>query len=147
MFLKKNHFFAPNFILFFTLLGLFFCACGKKNKLEAQSVPSDIVQPKKMKEILVAIHLAEAQMTESAYQVQDSASYFFEKTKKQIFKTHKIDSTKFQKSFAYYNANPDLTALLYNQIVDSLKKKEEKLKKTEEKTKNKDQKNNKNTSN
>ncbi len=90
-----------------------------------------------MKEILCAIHLAEARMAESAYQIQDSAGFFFQKEKKEILKKHKIDSSYFQKSFAYYNTQPELIALLYNQVVDSLKKKEEKMKKEEEKTKNK----------
>ncbi len=128
--------FIPSLEVSRVIFLLFLIGCNT-DKLEHQSVPKDMIAPKKMKEILCAIHLAEARISESAYQIQDSASYFFQKLKKDIFKKNKTDSLTFQKSFVYYSSKPELLSLLYNQITDSLKKMEEKLKKEEEKNKKK----------
>jgi hypothetical protein len=72
--------------LYFIILFYIFFACNNSKKLENQSVPSEFIAPKKMKELLCAIHLAEARVAESAYQIQDSAGFFFQKEKKEILK-------------------------------------------------------------
>ena len=77
------------------------------------AIPDDVLKPAAMKEVMFDLLLTET------LEAQDSIAHPAsekEAIRKQVFKTHGITPTSFQKSLAFYQANP----ALYKQLADSL---------------------------
>ncbi|WP_255696405.1 DUF4296 domain-containing protein [Solitalea lacus] len=107
------------------LLILTIWSCSNKNK------PSDLIPKEKMKNILMDMHLVESRSfrisnSDSAKRVT-KASYQF------IFKKYKIDTAQLRSSLEYYLSEPELLDNMYEQMIDSLSKRQTKLVKEDRK--------------
>jgi len=108
------------------LYGILFllAACGKT----LPKVPSDIIQQKKMIQILVEVHIADAVLehingTDKRVPEQTTAMY------NQIYKNYGITREDFLKSYYFYETQPELMDKLYEELLTELSKKQAQLSK------------------
>lgn len=96
-------------LLFFSAL-LFLYSCK-------ESLPPEIIKPKKMEEILWDIVRAEALSKERANR---DSSVILENEKtglyNEIFLIHNISKEQFDKSYTYYNNHPDIMGTMLDSI-------------------------------
>lgn len=101
---------------------LFLCSvifsCSKKE----EKIPADILPKEKMVELMVDVHLAEAQS-------QAKIGFDNSKTIKQayykfIFNKYQISYSQFAKSFDYYSAHPEVFSEIYDNVITELSKKQ-----------------------
>src|SRR4051812_29364775 len=101
--------------IFFLFIS-FFCVCSCSKKEE--KIPKNIISKQKMTEILIDIHLAEAQ-TQLASRTDNSKSvkqsYY-----KYIFQKHKISYDQLAKSYQFYAAHPDIFSKIYDDVITGL---------------------------
>jgi hypothetical protein len=110
-------YFRKTFFIFFLCM---FCISCSQNK---DKVPSGIIPPEKMAEILTDVHIAEAytnykNLQADALKQSISDYYHF------IFKTYGISDADFEESFDYYSKNPVAFIKVYDQVLIHLSKKE-----------------------
>jgi len=87
-------------------------SCLHKNK-----VPSEIIQPKEMQNILWDVMRAQALSVEIAH--RDSLVNEVAETKelnKKIFEIHKISSSDFDRSYAWYTKHPDVMRIIFDSM-------------------------------
>jgi hypothetical protein len=105
-------------IVFILLLALSAAAC--KDKV---SRPSDILDPKKMSEVM-----AEVQILEATYNLQyarlDSSKAIMEKGFEQIFAKAGVSRESFEKSLQYYSLLPQEMISIQEDVADLLMAKE-----------------------
>lgn len=101
------------------LLLLFLVSCKPK----LPEVPKDVIPMETMKLILADIHLADA-VAEAKTQVGANEKELVQKYDEQIFKIHGTTREEFVKSFSFYEQNPVLLNLMYDDILNDLSKRE-----------------------
>lgn len=87
-------------------------------------IPSNIIQPEKMGEVLYDIHIADgfiATIPDPDSAKNTSAAYY-----KGIYKRFEIDSALYTKSMNYYYDHPEVLNVMYEKITAKLKKVKEK---------------------
>jgi len=87
-------------------------------------IPSDIIQPDKMGDVLYDIHMADgfiATIPDPDSAKNTSAAYY-----KGIYKRFEIDSALYTRSMNYYYDHPDVLNVMYEKITAKLKKAKEK---------------------
>ncbi len=123
----KNSF----FLLFILNLSLF-VGCNKstdenkenkKAKIIEVKKPNDLLPKPQMVNILVALHLAEAEVVVKNYP-SDTAKMYFKKKKEEILKSKKVKPDQFKSSYEYYVNNLKDMDEIYEKVVDSLSLKE-----------------------
>ncbi len=72
-----------------------------------------------MTAIMIDIHIAEGKTTLRGLP-PDSAKLLFRVYEDSIFKKHKVNRVKFDKSYKYYSTHMDVLDKLYSSVVDSL---------------------------
>ncbi|RAJ28370.1 DUF4296 domain-containing protein [Pedobacter cryoconitis] len=87
-------------------------------------IPSDIVQPEKMGEVLYDIHMVDGYISTIAS--ADSAKSTSAAYYKGIYKKFGIDSVIYTKSMNYYYDHPEVLNVMYEKITGKLKKLKEK---------------------
>lgn len=107
-----------------TLVSILFFACKP-------GVPSDIIQPEEMEEVLFDMHVVEGYV--SGFPTPDtskkvSAAYF-----KGVYEKFAIDSALYNKSLNYYYTNPVLMKKMYDNISAKLLAAKEKQVKKDQK--------------
>lgn len=105
----------PEIILFLVLL---FASCDSETH-----VPSDLLQPEKMTEVMEDMYVAEGIVANSsnldrAAERQMAIDYY-----SIVYKKHKIDSAVFRKSFDYYAMHPKLMQEISDKVIEKLNKK------------------------
>ncbi len=86
---------------------------------EAAQKPSGMLPDEEMVEVLVALHLAEAR-ADLLLIPRDSITPLLEARYAEIFAEKNIDSAAFNRSFAYYERNPEQMDSLYQKVIDNL---------------------------
>jgi len=87
-------------------------SCYSKDK-----VPSDVIQPKKMKSVLWDIMRAQTLANEIAR--KDSTINAASETKilsQKVFKIHQTDSVNFNKSYNWYVKHPDVLKIIFDSL-------------------------------
>ncbi|WP_183883403.1 DUF4296 domain-containing protein [Pedobacter cryoconitis] len=87
-------------------------------------IPSNIIQPDKMEEVLYDVHIADgyiATIPDPDSAKNTSAAYY-----KGIYKRFEIDSALYSRSMNYYYDHPDVFNVMYEKITAKLKKTKEK---------------------
>ncbi len=91
-------------------------------------IPENIIEPQKMRDILVNIHYVDGYLT--TFSNADSAQKIGSVYYNSIYKKFGIDSAKYSTSLNYYNDNPDMLNKIYKEVTAELNKQlklEEKL--------------------
>ena len=101
------------------LLLLFVVSCKQK----LLDVPKDVIPMETMKVILADMHVADA-VAETKTQVGANEKELVQKYDEQIFKIHGTTREAFAKSFSFYEQNPVLLNLMYDDILNDLSKRE-----------------------
>lgn len=86
-------------------------------------MPSDLLQPEKMTEVLEDIYLSEGIVANSGSQDRAAERQMAIDYYSVVYKKHKVDSTVFRKSFDYYSMHPKLMQQIHEQVIDRLSKK------------------------
>ena len=94
---------------------LIFLSCSENPK-----PPKDILGQEKMAKILVDIHLAESRVSKMSLQSMDSSVVVFNKLQKDIWTNHDVDSSLYNRSYAYYASNPEAMNSLYEIVTQGL---------------------------
>jgi hypothetical protein len=110
-------------IVVYLLLICLGAACVQKTQ-----VPADVLSQDKMRQVLTDIHLAEAEIAQSAYYNYDTSIAVYQRMEKAIFKKYKIDTVLYNRSYKFYAQNPELLDEVYVAMIDSLTYKEKILK-------------------
>lgn len=100
------------FLILITIVSL--AACSGKDKL-----PAKVIQPDKFAEVLIDVHLAEADLIEKKLGA-DSSRLFIAEKYEVIFAMHDISEEEFKKSFDYYNQHPQQLFDIYEKVVQGL---------------------------
>ncbi len=109
----------------FFLTGFFLISCSGKN-----DVPPEIIQPKKMQNILWDV--IRAQELSAAMARKDSAINEIAETKiltEKIYEIHNITSVDFDKSYLWYTNHPEMMRTIFDSMTSqSQRQKEERTK-------------------
>lgn len=93
--------------------------CTKNDK------PANLIPRDKMKNILTDMHLIESRsyriVKDDSAKSVTKASYLF------IFKKYNIDTAQLRTSMEYYLSNPEMMDQMYEEMIDSLQKRQSKL--------------------
>jgi hypothetical protein len=90
-----------------------------------EAIPKDIISPDSMVAIMVDVHLAEA--VANVNRVNDEQRFSAGELYPIIFKTHRIDSATFRKSFDYYLEHPKKFDKIYDEIINELSRRESEM--------------------
>ncbi len=96
---------------------LIFLSCNGNSK-----PPKDILGREKMAEILADIHIAESKVSKMNFRSMDSSVVVFNKLQQDIWAKYEVDSASYNKSYAYYAANPEAMSSLYEIVTQKLEK-------------------------
>jgi hypothetical protein len=112
------------------ILLLFCCVwvLGACNPTDAP--PPNLLTEAQMVEFLADLHLSEQRVAELRLQSQDSSLAVFRRVEQDLFRRHRIDTAAYRQSYQYYAARPERFKLIYQAVVDSLTKRDERLKKS-----------------
>ncbi|RRD02243.1 DUF4296 domain-containing protein [Prevotella sp. OH937_COT-195] len=102
-------------ILLFFSVCYFFTACKP-------SVPSEIIQPGEMEEILLDLHIAEG-MANANPSATDNMEYYKLLYRLGVFKKHDITQAQFDSSMVYYSRHADRLHDIYEEVAERLGKK------------------------
>ncbi len=94
---------------------LIFLSCNENSK-----PPKDILGREKMAEILVDIHIAESRVSKMNLRSMDSSVVVFNKLQQDIWAKYEVDSSLYNKSYAYYASNPEAMSGLYEIVTQKL---------------------------
>jgi hypothetical protein len=94
---------------------LFLSACVKP-----ETPPPGVIPKDQMTEILIDIHVAEAQVSHLNLRSYDSMQVAYNGFERDIFQKYRVDSTSYNQSYQYYLRNPKLMEEIYTAVVDSL---------------------------
>lgn len=75
-----------------------------------------------MAEILADIHIAESKVSKMNFRSMDSSVVVFNKLQQDIWAKYEVDSASYNKSYAYYAANPEAMSSLYEIVTQKLEK-------------------------
>ena len=101
----------PEIILFLVLL---FVSCDSET-----TVPSDLLQPDKMTEVMEDIYLSEGIVASSGSPDRTAERQLAIDYYSVVYKKHKVDSTVFRKSFDYYTMHPKLMQQVSDHVMAS----------------------------
>ena len=105
------------FLTFLACFSLYACTSP------VSPAPADIIPEAKMTNMLVDIHVAEAQVDHMGL-ISDTSAVYFKKAQAEIFKKNKVTEKQFHKSYDYYLHNVSELDKIYAKVVDSLSLKE-----------------------
>lgn len=100
---------AVSFIFLLTL------SCGKK---PVTSIPSEIIQPDSLVNIVADLHIAQAA---TIYPAQgDSLKYNADSLRASVFKLHDLSKAYFDSSMLWYEQHPEILEKVYVRVLDTL---------------------------
>ncbi len=86
-------------------------ACSKQDK-----APKEIIGKSEMASILADIHLAEAKVATMGLKSLDSSVMVFAKLQKEIWQKYNVDTARYNQSYRYYVARPEVFAGIYEKV-------------------------------
>lgn len=84
-----------------------------------EEIPNNVLPMNKMINVLIDIHLIEANLS-SKNLPRDTSVVFYNLYKKDLYKKYNIDDSSYTRSFNYYSTRPPLMDKIYEKVVDSL---------------------------
>lgn len=117
------------YITLFFSVTFFLCAC------KGEKTPPDIIDRKVMVNLLTEVHTIDGRMY-SVKQEPDSLYKYGYGKYSALFKRYRIDTGQFRKSMVYYAQQPDELQVIYQEVLDNMKKKIDSLNKLQFKNKN-----------
>ena len=121
--MRRNPFLTSLSILL--LNGWLLAACTRPQ----DDKPDNLIPEERMSAILTEIHLAEARVSRMNLGSSDSSNIVYKRLENQIFKTMKVDTSAYTRSYVYYSSHPREMESIYTKIADNLKKKSDKQQK------------------
>ena len=100
------------------LLMLFLTGCRKE-----VTIPEHLLGKDEMINVLLDLHIAEAEIV-SLRVKRDSSEIYFREAEKVIFEKFGIPDSIFKESYEFYLENPEFLEEVYSAVVDSLSLKE-----------------------
>ena len=94
----------------------------------APKTPPGILDQNSMINVLIDIHVAEAQANSAGLRSQDSVQVYYKVLEKDVFGKYGIDSTRYYDSYRYYMENIKQMDQIYAAVVDSLSLRENSIK-------------------
>ena len=113
-----------NFLLFIGLAAITACVEDK------QMIPEGVLGKEKMHEVLIDVHLLEAKV-EKLKKPEDSILVYAKEEYEKLYYLHHITEQQFQRSFQFYQDNPNLMNEMYQQMIEEMTQREAELKVTE----------------
>lgn len=107
---------SPRLLVPLTLLSLFI-GCAPVDEKPDNLIPAD-----KMANVLAEIHIAESKVSRLNIRSTDSANVVYKRLERGIFKKFAVDTSAYNKSYAYYSSHPAELEALYQQVVAKLQK-------------------------
>ncbi len=101
--------------LFIALLTALLFSC----KEPKEPIPANVLPMNKMVNILIDIHLIEANLSTKNL-AKDTGVLFYNFYEKDLYKKHNTNDSTYNRSFIYYSAHPQLMDQIYEKVVDSL---------------------------
>jgi hypothetical protein len=95
-------------------------------KEELPKVPVEIISMDSMTLIMADIHIADA-LAETKAQGGENEKELSQKYYEKIFSSHHISKEDYTKSFQYYEHNPVLLNKMYDDVLNTLSKREEEI--------------------
>ena len=109
-------------ILFFLAL-LFLAAC-------IGSVPTGIIKPDKMVNLMVDVHIVDGSVSNIESQTADSLYKYGINRYLKVFEKHHTDSSQFKKSLEYYSLHTDQLEEMYAEVTKILQAKSDSINNT-----------------
>ena len=94
-------------------------ACGQKT-----SIPSDVLQPDTMVQLLIGLHHADARVSNLRIS-KDSAYVVMRHYELYLYDQHEVSEEEYLSSKQWYLSHPEVYVSLYERVVDSLNTMEE----------------------
>lgn len=107
--------------IFLTVL-VIVCSCT------SSGTPEDLIDPPKMVEVMIEIHLLDAKINNVPVVPSDSTQAVYEHYEKLLFKDLGITQEQYERSFNYYVDNPNDFEKIYTAVVDTLMSREKRYK-------------------
>ncbi|MCW5912774.1 MAG: DUF4296 domain-containing protein [Cyclobacteriaceae bacterium] len=95
-------------------------ACNRESR------PPGVLSPAEFSKVLVEVYLAEARMSNSAFQ-RDSAIKLFVPFEEKLFRKFELPDSVVQKTYQYYLDNPEQLEKIYDSVIDTLSLREQKM--------------------
>jgi|GEM_PF-1372080 hypothetical protein len=108
-------------ILFFSVFPFLFACNGRGSS-------GDIIPPEQMTAVLTAVHMADGKLMNIS-QAPDSLYKYGTARYLDIFKRYGVDSAQFRQSYRYYSTQPDKFADIYDNVLKSLRAKNDSISK------------------
>ena len=108
-------------LLILALVYSAFMTSCKRNEVE---IPSDILKPEQMKNLLIDIHLIEAQRSNQSilFDSLGAGDYY-----KKAYEKHNLNGDEFKRNMEFYSRNPKYIIETYKEVIDSLDRWEKSL--------------------
>jgi len=115
------------YISFIIFLAVFSCASDGYKK-----VPENLITEEKFVDLMVEMHLIEANINQRFVKLVDSTDTSFGYYR-YLFDKYEVKKVDFDSTFNYYSRNPDKLDLVYDQVQERLKAMADDLQNNEEK--------------
>ena len=105
----------------FVLAFLISITSCKRNEVE---IPADLLQPDEMKNLLIDMHLIEAQRSNQSilFDTLGAGDYY-----KKAYEKHNLSGSEFKRNMEFYSRNPKFIIQTYQEVIDSLARWEKSL--------------------
>ncbi len=106
-------------VFFVICLGFLIFSCTSSKSNEGKSKPENLIEVKKMIDILVDIQLVEASLVKKRGKNEDTdfySNYYY----KNIFEKYGITKNQYDLSLEYYKNNIEIFDKIYQEVSDSL---------------------------
>ncbi len=106
------------------LLALLISVLITSCKTKEVEIPDDILQPEQMKNLLIDMHLIEAQRSNQniLFDTLGAGDYY-----KKAYEKHKLSGSEFKRNMEFYSRNPKFIIQTYKEVIDSLDRWEKSL--------------------
>lgn len=84
--------------------------------------PDNLIPESQMATILTQIHLIESRVSRMGLGSSDSSNIVYKRLEQQVFRTLRVDTNAYTKSYVYYSSHPRQMETIYKQITENLKK-------------------------
>ncbi len=113
---RESYFMKQSKIIIFSLV--FLAACTN----DPNEIPEGIVARDSMVNVMAEIHIAEARIMKAGNrsEMKDLKSAYMQ----QVLSNAGIDTARFRKSFDFYSTHPEIFAVMYEEVVVAISKKQ-----------------------
>lgn len=105
------------------------CLLGLAACRQPEEIPENLLTESQMVGFLKDLHVMEQRVADLRLQSQDSSLAVFSRLEADLYRQHGIDTAAYRRSYSYYAARPERFKAIYQGVVDSLARDDERLKK------------------